>query len=37
MLISELDPENGTRGIVGDRPFRLLDGADHDEADETED
>jgi hypothetical protein len=35
--IVEMDPGFGTRGLIGKAAVPLLDGADHDEANETED
>ena len=32
---TEVDPGFGTTGLVGNWPFRLLNGADDDEEDET--
>ncbi len=33
----EVDPDFGTRGLVGKAAVSLLNGADHDEENETED
>jgi hypothetical protein len=34
---SEVDPENGTRGLIGKAAVPLLNGADHDEENQTDD
>jgi hypothetical protein len=34
---TEVDPENGTRGLIGKSAVLLLNGADHDEENETDD
>jgi hypothetical protein len=36
-LMSEVDPDFGTRGLIGKAAAPLLNGADHDETSETED
>jgi hypothetical protein len=33
----EVDPESGTSGLIGKAAVPLLNGADHDEANETDD
>jgi hypothetical protein len=35
--MSEVDPGFGTRGLVGKRAVPLLNGAEHDEENQTED
>jgi hypothetical protein len=37
MRIGEVDPEFGTKGLVGNSAVPLLNGADHDEENETDD
>lgn len=36
LVTAEVDPENGTRVLIGNPAVPLLNGADHDEASETE-
>jgi hypothetical protein len=37
MTQAEVDPDFGTKGSVGERPLRLIDGANDDEEDEAAD